>query len=53
MDIVIIEEKVSELAICDADSDVLLKVKSTADSRRIYKVKGTCAEISAGFSCLV
>lgn len=27
MDIAIIEEKVSELAICDADSDVLLKVK--------------------------
>ncbi len=27
MDIAIIGEKVSELAICDADSDVLLKVK--------------------------
>ena len=42
---------------CDLATRTLmcfLKVeKATADSRRIYKVKGTCAEISAGFSCLV
>ncbi len=53
MDIVIIEEKVSELAICDADSDVLFESEKAPLTAEEYKVKGTCAEISAGFSCLV
>ena len=42
MDIVIIEEKVSELAICDADSDVLFeseKAPLTAEEyRKYYKI---------------
>lgn len=54
MDIAIIEEKVSELAICDADSDVLFESeKAPLTAEEYKKVKGTCAEISAGFSCLV
>ena len=55
MDIAIIEEKVSELAICDATLMCFFESeKSTADSRRIYKVKSTLLKSGAGdFSCLV
>lgn len=56
MDIVIIEEKVSELAICDADSDVLFESeKAPLTAEEYIKLKGTCAEISSRFSlpCMI
>ncbi|MFR4260255.1 hypothetical protein [Gemmiger formicilis] len=53
-EIVIVEEKRSELTIRDADSDVLFESEQAQLTIEEYKaLKTLCAEVSKGFPCIV
>ena len=53
MDIVIIEEKVSELAICDADSDVLFESeKAPLTAEEYIKLKALALKSAQDFLAL-
>ena len=53
MDIAIIEEKVSSLAICDADSDVLFESEKAPLTAEEYRTLKALALKSAFFPCII